>query len=114
MTINGLVEATVEDDPGRVRELLQGEPGLARGLFEKALFFDSKIFHWIYVKDTPLHLAAAGYRVEIAELLLAAGADPDARLNHRKSGPLHYAADGYINGPAWNAERQVRMIEVLL
>ena len=34
--------------------------------------------------------------------------------DHRRSGPLHYAADGYINGADWDAKRQVRMIELLL
>ena len=66
------------------------------------------------MKDTPLHLAAAGYRVELARFLLSAEADPNARMNHRRSGPLHYAADGYINGAEWDAKRQVRMIELLL
>jgi len=76
--------------------------------------YESKIFHWIYVGDTALHLAAAGYRVELVRLLLAAGADPNATTNHRHSGPLHYAADGYINGPDWNAKRQVKTIQCLL
>jgi hypothetical protein len=35
-------------------------------------------------------------------------------MNHRHSGPLHYAADGYIIGPAWDPERQVQTIERLL
>src|SRR5439155_2835152 len=70
--------------------------------------------HWIYAGDTALHLAAAGYRVEIARLLLAAGADPNAATNHRQSRPLHYAADGYITGPAWDAKRQVKTIRCLL
>jgi len=52
--------------------------------------------------------------VEIARLLLAAGADPNAAKNHRRSGPLHYAADGYINGPAWDAKKQVKTILGLL
>jgi hypothetical protein len=46
--------------------------------------------------------------------LLAAGADPNSKKNHRQSGPLHYAADGYINGPDWNATRQVQTIQRLL
>jgi len=65
-------------------------------------------------RDTALHLAAAGCRVEIVRLLLAAGADPNSKTNHRQSGPLHYAADGYISGPVWNAERQVKTIQCLL
>jgi hypothetical protein len=61
-----------------------------------------------------LHLAAAGYRFEIARLLLAAGANPNAAMNHRRSGPLHYAADGFINGPAWDEMRQVKTILCLV
>jgi ankyrin repeat protein len=76
--------------------------------------YEAKIFHWIYAGDTALHLAAAGYRVEIVQMLLAAGADPNAAMNHRRSGPLHYAADGYITGPVWNAARQVKTIQCLL
>src|SRR6185369_4107699 len=76
--------------------------------------YQSKIFHWIYVGDTALHLAAAGYRVEIVKLLLGAGADPNAAKNMRKSSPLHYAADGFITGPVWDAKRQVMTIKCLL
>jgi ankyrin repeat protein len=83
-------------------------------LIEEARLYESPILHWIYVGDTALHLAAAGYRVEIARFLLAAGADPNARTNHRQSGPLHYAADGYIDGPGWDAKRQVKTICCLL
>jgi ankyrin repeat protein len=72
------------------------------------------IVHWIYSGDTALHLAAAGYRVELVRLLLAAGADPNSKKNHRQSGPLHYAADGYITGPDWDAKRQVKTIQCLL
>jgi len=35
-------------------------------------------------------------------------------MNIRHSGPLHYAADGYINGPDWDPELQVQTIERLL
>ncbi|PYI84861.1 MAG: hypothetical protein DME26_12505 [Verrucomicrobia bacterium] len=59
-------------------------------------------------------MAAAGYRHKIARTLLAAGADPNAAANHRRSGPLHYAADGYIVGPAWDPKRQVKTIRLLL
>ena len=73
---------------------------------------DGKQTH--YAGDTALHIAAAGYRVEIARLLLAAGADTCSAGNHRSSQPLHYAADGYLESAFWDAERQVRMIELLL
>ena len=104
----------VNDDRATVKSLLAAEPSLARRSIAKPRFYDSKILHWLYVGDTLLHLAAAGYRVEIARLLLAAGADPNANANHRASRPLHYAADGYIKGPVWDAKRQVKMIRLLI
>src|SRR6266853_6997303 len=112
--MNNLLEAIIDDDCAAVKELLTQDRSLAARLINKPRLFQSKIFHWIYVGDTPLHLAAAGYRLEIIRLLLASGADPNARANRRRSGPLHYAADGYITGPAWDAERQVKTIQLLL
>src|SRR6476661_7008276 len=108
-----ILTAIVEDDPVGVKELLKADSGLATRLIGIAKLYDSKIFHWIYVGDTALHLAAAGYRVEIVRLLLAAGADPNAAKNHRSSSPLHYAADGFITGPVWDAKRQVETIRHL-
>lgn len=109
-----IVTAILDDDRPRVRKLLKANRRLATRLIDSARLYESKIVHWIYVGDTALHLAAAGHRVELVRLLLAAGASPNSRMNHRQSGPLHYAADGYINGPAWNAKRQVRTIQCLL
>ena len=48
------------------------------------------------------------------QLLLDAGADVNATHNRRRSGPLHYASDGFITGPAWNAEQQVETILCLI
>ena len=98
-----LLQAILDDDPPRVKQLLKADPFFATRLFEKPKLYQSKIFHWIYVGDTALHLAAAGYRVEIMRLLLNAGADPNAAQNHRRSSPLHYAADGCVGGVAWNS-----------
>ena len=109
-----LLAAIVDDDRPKVKELLRADGGLATRLISVARLYESKIFHWIYVGDTALHLAAAGYRLEIVGLLLAAGADPNAAANHRRGTPLHYAADGYINGPAWDAARQVSALRRLL
>src|SRR5258705_10212867 len=109
-----LLEAILDDDYRTVEQLLTADSSLASARVAEARFYDSKIFHWIYVGDTALHLAAAGYRVEIVRLVLAAGADPNAAMNHRHSSPLHYAADGYIIGPAYDPERQVKTIERLL
>ena len=109
-----LLRAILIGDRVRVKNLLQADRALTTRGIDKARLYKSPIAHWIYVGDTALHLAAAGYRVEIARLLLAAGADPNAAGNHRQSGPLHYAADGYIIDPAWDAKRQVHTIRCLL
>lgn len=112
--LESLLKAILDDDRGKVEELLKTTPALAIDVVSEPRLYESGIFHWLYAGDTALHLAAAGYRVEIARLLLAAGANPNAAGNHRRSGPLHYAADGYINGPAWDEQRQVKMIQCLL
>jgi hypothetical protein len=109
-----LLQAILDDDRTTVRKLVTADSSLVSSRVSEARLYDSKIFHWMYIGDTALHLAAAGYRVEIAGLLLAAGADPNAAMNHRRSGPLHYAADGYIIGPAWDPSRQVETIRCLL
>jgi ankyrin repeat protein len=112
--MNKFFAAIVDDDASAVKKLLQAEPGLATRLIGKAKLYRSAIFHWIYVGDTALHLAAAGHRVEIVRLLLDAGADPNAAKNMRKSSPLHYAADGCITCPVWDARRQVETLRCLI
>src|SRR6478609_7001226 len=97
-----LLKAIVDDDGKAVQALLKADVGLATGLVCAPKLYDSKIFHWVYAGDTALHLAAAGYRVEIVRFLLEAGANPNAAANHRRSTPLHYAADGFISGPEWD------------
>src|SRR5258706_6152167 len=112
--MNKILTAIVDDNRRWVETLLKADAGLATRLIPKPRLYQSKIFHWIYAGDTALHLAAAGYRVEIVRLLLAAGANPNAATNHRRSSPLHYAADGFIIGPTWDAKRQVETIRCLL
>jgi len=109
-----LLSAIVADDRSKVTALLRRDRQVATAMNGEATLYTSGIFHWLYVGDTALHLAAGGYRVEIVKLLLAAGADPNAAHNHRRGTPLHYAADGYVSGPAWNPERQVKTIRVLI
>jgi hypothetical protein len=113
-SMDRLLAAILYNDRPRVRQLLEADGGLATRPIRTAKLYRSKIFHWIYGGDTALHLAVAGYRLEIVRWLLAAGADPNAAGNHRRSTPLHYAADGYINGPAWDARRQVSTLRCLL
>jgi ankyrin repeat protein len=68
----------------------------------------------VYAGDTPLHVAAAGHRVEIVRSLLAAGADIAAARNRRRSQPLHYASDGCPGNPLWNLERQLAVLRILV
>ncbi len=109
-----LLTAIVEDDRPGVLILLQGSPGVVTQQVLQARLYDQKIRHWLYAGDTALHLAAAGHRVELVRQLLAAGADPNARGNHRASGPVHYAADGQPNAPEWNEQQQVKTIQGLV
>jgi hypothetical protein len=109
-----LLAAVFEDDQQSVRKLLSEEPSLAKLSVRKPKMYQGKILHWLYVGDTAMHLAAAGHRAKIVQQLLAAGADPNFNANHRHATPLHYSADGYLNGAAWNPERQVKTIQILL
>jgi hypothetical protein len=110
--MDALLKAILDDNRTTVEGLLTADSSLVAERVSEARLYDEKIFHWLYVGDTALHLAAAGYRVEIVRLLLPSGSDPNASMNHRHSGPLHYAADGYIIGPAWDPKRQVRLSSV--
>jgi hypothetical protein len=112
--LNTLLTAILDNESRASATLLKAEPELATRLIEKPKLYRSKVFHWIYAGDTALHLAAAGYRVEIVRQLLAAGADPNAAQNHRHSTPLHYAADGCVGSPAWDATRQVETLRCLI
>jgi hypothetical protein len=112
--MDALLRAILDDDRATVEALLTADSSLVAGRVSEARYYDQKIFHWLYVGDTALHLAAAGYRLEIVRQLLASGSDPNASMNHRHSGPLHYAADGYISGLDFDPARQVETIECLL
>ncbi|NBV22350.1 MAG: hypothetical protein EBS05_10595 [Proteobacteria bacterium] len=94
--------------------MLDGGNSLAACAVAKGDHYEPRIVHWIYSGDTALHVAAAGYRVEIAKLLLAAGADCTQSTNRRASQPIHYAADGHRDSPAWDEARQVAMLRLLL
>jgi ankyrin repeat protein len=112
--IDNILTPILDDDVGAVERLLKSDARLAKDLIHKPRLHTHRILHWIYAGDTALHLAAAGYRVQIVRALLSAGADPNAAQNHRRSTPLHYAADGAVSGPAWNEDRQVETIRQLI
>jgi Ankyrin repeats (3 copies)/Ankyrin repeat len=112
--MKSLLTAIVADDRLKVRQLLVKRAVLATLTIDTAQYYEPEISHWLYAGDTALHLAAAGHRSEIAQLLLAAGANANAAGNHRRSAPLHYAADGYVVAPSWNETRQVKTLRALL
>src|SRR5215831_4919094 len=111
--LSALFETIINADHRKAGQTLKKEPALAKEL-TKSPRLEWRLPHWIYAKDTALHVAAAGYRVEIAKLLLEAGANPNSAENHRRSRPLHYAADGCTVCKLWNEKSQVAMIRLLL
>ena len=115
-----LIDAILRDDKQNVAKLLATSPSLARqsirvGARRQAAtnFFFEEIGHYLYAGDTPLHAAAAGYRLEIARELIKQGSDVSA-INRRGAQPLHYAADGSPGSCHWNPEGQARMIALLI
>ena len=109
-----LLSAILDDDRRSVERLLKADPGLATSLITDPKLYQGKIFHWMYVGDTALHLAAAGHRAGIVMVLLESGADPNSARNMRRSSPLLYAADGCPGGPVWDPKKQVETIRRLL
>lgn len=108
-----LLTAIIEADSDQVCLLLQEDKLLATRSITEG-HYEARIAHWVYAQDTALHVAAAGGRLEIAQLLLAAGADVNAARNHLQTRPLHYAADDWFENPLGDADRQVAMLQLLL
>jgi hypothetical protein len=118
--LNQLVAAIVEDDTAAASKLLAEQPRLATAREpngatrqESTNNYFEQIRHYIYGGDTALHMAAAGYRVDILRLLLDAGADVSA-ANRRGAQALHYAADGSPGYTSWNPDAQAQTIAVLI
>jgi hypothetical protein len=118
--LTDLVRAVVADDMATASGLLARSPALARACVTHGAtrrnakaYYRDQIAHYLYAGDTALHIAAAGYRYEIAQMLIAAGANVRAR-NRRGAEPLHYAADGMPGSPNWNPGAQVAIITCLI
>lgn len=110
------VRAVVDGNINEVSRLLIDSPNLATTASvvgatrqEATTFFFADIGHYLYAGDTPLHMAAAAFRRQVAELLVAHGADCRAR-NRRGAQPLHYAADAN----RWDPSAQAETIEFLI
>ena len=114
-----LIRAIGVDDAVALR-LLATSPALAtaqvaRGATRQAAtdYYLDPIAHYVYAGDTALHVAAAAYRCEIAEKLIALGAGVRTR-NRRGAEPLHYASDGMPGAPTWNPDAQAATIAILI
>jgi ankyrin repeat protein len=115
-----LFEAVVEGDATGVSGQLSASPRLARASIQTGAtrqepngFFLDRIKRCVYAGDTALHVAAAAYETEIARMLLAAGADVQAR-NRRGQEPLHAASVGNPGSPRWNPSAQAATIVLLI
>ncbi len=112
------IRHVVSGDVGAVSEQIMADPALATASAEIGAsrenaedFFFNEINHYLYGGDTALHMAAAAFRRPIAELLVAHGADHQAR-NRRGAGPLHYAADTNHWEPTAQADTLLYLLSV--
>jgi len=119
-TLLTLVRAIIDDDVTEASRLLAMSEMLATASAEDGAtrqaakeHYLTEIEHYMYAGDTALHIAAAGYRSEIARLLLSKGADVGAR-NRRGAQPLHYAVDGVPGSRAWNPVAQAETVTCLI
>jgi len=67
----------------------------------------------VYGGDTALHIAAATHHRELAESLVARGAEVRAR-NRRGAEPIHYAADGSPGAAHWDPVAQRDVVTYLI
>jgi hypothetical protein len=116
----GLLRAIVADDGELAARLVAASPQLATAAVVQGAtrqnpkdYYFRAIGHYAYGGDTALHIAAAGHRLEIARMLVAAGSDVRAR-NRRGAEPLHYAADGHPGAPFWRPEQQAATVAILV
>ena len=101
------------DNEKAIAQLLKRSPQLS-GLRVAQDHLVETIPHWLYVGDTPLHLAAAALRVKAASLLLDSGADANAE-NRRGATPLLYACDPRPkSGGTWDPQKQAEFIDLLI
>jgi hypothetical protein len=111
-----LMASIASGDTAKVRELIAAHTNLVQiaatqgaSRTEASRYFFPQIRHYVYAGDTALHIAAAGFRFEVAQLLIDHGAKPMAK-NRRGAEPLHYASDSNT----WNPAAQVATIECLV
>lgn len=115
-----LIRSIAARDRKEVSRLLATAPELAArvltvGASRQAAsdYYFEEIPHYAYAGDTALHMAAAAHELSLVRDLVSKGALVRAR-NRRGAEPLHYAADGVPDSPAWNPEAQAAVIAFLI
>jgi hypothetical protein len=115
-----LFSAIASGDHHEVERRLAASPGLASQPIEVGAsrqdaetYFLVAIRHYVYRGDTALHIAAAAHRRDLAQSLVAKGADVRAR-NRRGAQPLHYAADGSPGTDHWDPMAQRDVVAYLI
>src|SRR5256885_2886525 len=104
--------AVLAGDSSEVAAIVARVPGaIAQRMQQDALV--TELPHMLYGGDTPLHLAAAALRYDVARALLASGAPVDA-VNRRGATVLHYACDSRPSSATWDPTAQRRIIELLV
>ena len=118
--LSHLFRAIAAGDSKTARQLLDAKPALAQepigsdsGSTRSAPFFLEDIRRAVYAGDTPLHIAAAAYQLELVRELIDLGADISAR-NRRGAEPLHSAAVGALGEAFWKPAAQAAVIEYLI
>ena len=115
-----LARAIVDDDAALARRLLAASPELAHAVFEQGAtrqspnsYYLERIGYHIYAGATALHVAAAAHRTDVAQALLALGANVRAK-NRRGAEPLHAAAVGAPGSRTWNPPAQSATVACLI
>jgi ankyrin repeat protein len=115
-----LLRAIAAGNAADVSRALAASPDLAKAHLAKGAtrerakpYFLDEIGHYVYAGHTALHVAAAAHRHDIAEQLIALGADVRAR-NRRGAEPLLYAAVGSPGSPRWDPRAQAVTIVRLI
>lgn len=111
-----LARSIASGDTARVLSMIKASPYLVQKTAEVGAsrqqakdYFLVEIRHYLYGGDTALHIASAGFKFEIAQMLIDRGARCNAK-NRRGAEPLHYAADSNT----CNYSAQVATIECLI
>jgi len=115
-----LIRAIAANDAAMVSQLVQQSPTLAESQLEQGAtrldaeaYYLEEVGHYVYAGDTGLHVAAAGYRTQMARDLVAGGAHVGA-TNRRGAQPLHYAADGEPGSRTWDPKAQPETVAYLV